>query len=65
MKLTKAIEIGELNIKEAGPKMPPDTLNALKLLVEAGKDKVKSRGTLLPGFYVLLPGETEESEGNK
>ncbi|GAI62189.1 unnamed protein product, partial [marine sediment metagenome] len=53
MKLPKAIEIGELNIKEAGRKMPPDTLDALKLLVEAGKDKVQSRGSLRPGFYVL------------
>lgn len=61
MKLAKAIEIGELNAKEAGRKMPADTLDALKLLIEAGKDKQQSRGTLRPGFYVLLPGETEES----
>jgi len=60
MKLAKAVEIGELNIKEAGKKMPPDTLDALKILVEAGKDKQQSRGTLRPGFYILLPGETDE-----
>lgn len=31
MKLDKAKEIIDLNIKEAGPKMPADTLEALKV----------------------------------
>jgi len=30
MKLSKALEILTLNINEAGKKMPPDTLEALK-----------------------------------
>ena len=36
------------------------TEEAIDLAIEAMKDKQKSRGTLRPGFYVLLPGETDE-----
>ncbi len=60
MKLTKAIEIGVLNIKEAGKKMPPDTLNALKLLVEAGKREMKHRELDIDTRLGLLPGETPD-----
>jgi len=60
MTIEKAIEIGELNIKEAGKKMPPDTLDALKLLVEAGKrlQVLRKDFALLP--TVSLPSETPE-----
>lgn len=37
MNLLKAVEILELNIKEAGKKMPPDTLTAVKLGAQAIK----------------------------
>ncbi|GAI29372.1 unnamed protein product [marine sediment metagenome] len=60
MTLPKAIEIGDLNIKEAGKKMPPDTLDALKLLVEAGKQIHNHRASLPPQAIYLLPGETAE-----
>jgi len=60
MKLTKAIEIGELNIKEAGPKMPPDVLDALKLLVAAGKREQTLRYEIPYDRDGLLPGETPE-----
>jgi len=60
MKLPKAVEIGELNIKEAGKKMPPDTLDALKLLVEAGKREIEHRELDIDTRFGLLPGETEE-----
>lgn len=60
MELAKAIEIGELNIKKAGKQMPPDVLDALKLLTEAGKQTLQDRigNPLLDGD--LLPGETED-----
>lgn len=59
--LKKAIEIGELNIKEAGKKMPPDTLDALKLLVEAAKARKTRQEHLTPLLRQLLPGETPGS----
>jgi len=60
MTLVKAIDIGELNIMEAGKQMPPEALNALKLLVEAGKRLRRQRhGSPEPTYY-LLPGETKE-----
>jgi len=57
MHLNKAIEILELNIKEAGKKMPPDTLDALKLGVEA-LERFKSARDY-PGRLktFTLPGE--------
>lgn len=33
MTIDKAIEIIQLNLKEAGPKMPPDVQEALKLAI--------------------------------
>lgn len=60
MKLPKAIEIVELNIKEAGPKMPPDCLAALKLCCGAAKrvNAIREWGDEPAGE--LLPGETNE-----
>ena len=60
MTLDKAIEILELNIKVAGPKMPIDTLEALKLAKEALKEihHLHEIGVLF--FNELLPGETKD-----
>jgi len=38
MNRPKAIEILQLNIKEAGRQMPPDTLEALKFAVDDMKE---------------------------
>lgn len=59
MKLLKAIEIGELNVREAGKKMPADTLDALQLLIEAGKVIKEWRHYPFPDGVIQLPGETE------
>lgn len=62
MKLSTAKEIMELNIQEAGKKMPPDTLDALKLHVEAVKRELRNRDD--PDYLLcgLLPGETPEGD---
>lgn len=59
MTLTKAIEIMELNVKEAGSIMPPDTLEALKLHIEAAKHFKDRRVLGCREVDFLLPGETE------
>lgn len=61
MKLSKAREIVQLNIKEASKKMPPDCLDALKLLDEAAKRLEQWRGLGIPEDLELLPGETPEN----
>ena len=43
MNLPKAIEIGELNINQAGKQMPADTLTALKILVQSAKRLLLAR----------------------
>lgn len=60
MNLVKAIQIGALNIREAGKHMPPDTLTALKLLVEAADLIIRCRKAPFPVHSELLPGETKE-----
>jgi len=40
-----------------------DKCEDMLLGLEALKDKQQSRGALRPGFYILLPAETEESGG--
>lgn len=60
MKLIKAKEILELNIKLAGKKMPPDTLEALKLSIEAIKRVKACRPVDCYAPEILLPGETVE-----
>lgn len=57
MKLVKAIEILDLNIKSVGRDMPTDTLQALKLLTEAGKRLEKHRQGICIASHTLLPGE--------
>jgi len=61
MKLTKSIEIVQLNINIAGPKMPPDCLDALKLNLEAAKRLQEYRRQGLVNSDRLLPGETDEN----
>ena len=60
MKLAEAIVIGKVYTVSGDEAVHPDFLEAVKLLVEAGKLEIKNRGTLRPGLYPLLPGETEE-----
>lgn len=60
MKLQKAIEIGELNLKEAGKQMPPDVKDALNLLIEAAEHLQVRRKNPGTSWNDLLPGETEE-----
>ncbi len=60
MKLAKAIEIGELNVKMAGKKMPADCLDSIKLLIEAGKRIYLQREHPKRKFNTLLSGETNE-----
>ncbi|MBA7615158.1 hypothetical protein ES703_22435 [subsurface metagenome] len=62
MKLSEAIEIGQLNVQKVGKRMPPDTLDALKVLIEAGKRIKDRRQSKLPGYVRLLPGETPEGD---
>lgn len=61
MKIEKAIEILELNIKEAGKQMPPDCKNAVKLGIEAGKRVILYRKGMYAGLGDLLPGETDDN----
>lgn len=61
MKLTKSIEIIELNINIAGPKMPADCLDALKVNLEAAKRIQDGRAKGYDYFGHLLPGETDEN----
>lgn len=60
MKLEKAKEILVLNIREVDKKMPPDTLDALKLGVEALNWLIAYRQSELGSHGIALPGETEE-----
>lgn len=60
MKLTKAIEILELNLKEAGKKMPPDCKDAVQLGIEAMGALHCHREVWGYSEFKLLPGETEE-----
>lgn len=60
MTLPKAIEIMELNLKEAGSKMPPDCRDALQLHIEAAKRIQVGRSKGYDYFGHLLPGETVE-----
>jgi len=55
--LGKALEILQLNVKEAGKKMSPDTLASLKLLIALGLavQYVRSDGSW--DFHALLPDE--------
>ena len=60
MTLEEAFEILDLNVKEAGRKMPPDTLTALKIGIEASLEVQRLR--ILGDVLVVgkLPSETED-----
>ena len=58
--LKKSIEILELNIKEAGKRMPPDCKEALQLSIEAMKRLQDYRRQGLVNPRRLLPGEADE-----
>jgi len=60
MTLIKAIEILELNINEAGPTMPPDVLEALKLHTEGLKAIIAWRTNYNDDLLISLPAETHE-----
>lgn len=60
MKLSKAKEILELNVNEAGLSMPHDTLAAVKLSIEAITRLVHARKWSTRSIFELLPGETRE-----
>ena len=60
MKLTKVIEILQINVREAGPRIPIDILLALMVSIEAVKaiQDLREGNPLLDGE--LLPGETAD-----
>lgn len=58
MKLLKAKEIIDLNIKEAGKRMPADCLDALKLGREAISRILSMRGYNINQAIMPLIGET-------
>ena len=60
MNIPKAIEILELNLKEAGKKMPPDVRDALNLSIEALEAFKKYRHSPNSWFVKELPGETKD-----
>lgn len=64
MNLKKAREILELNIKEAGKKMPPDVKSSLELGVLSIDFVTAWRaGRYFPPNY-KLPGETNDNGGH-
>jgi len=60
MNIEKAIEILSLNVKEAGRKMPSDTLTALKLGIAALKRVEENRLPVRPYLGQPLAGETKD-----
>ncbi|MBA7716182.1 hypothetical protein ES703_125247 [subsurface metagenome] len=60
MTIKKAIEILELNLREAGSGMPSDCKEAVQLSVEALKRHLDRDYISFNGMMALLPGETEE-----
>lgn len=60
MTLKEAIEIQLAELQDHHEAMEPDYLDAIKLLVEAGKEVLAHRNHCEPDFVLLLPGETED-----
>lgn len=60
MIMPKVIEILELNVKEAGKKMPPDVKDAVNIGIEASKRYYFLRSLSSIKAFPLLPGETLE-----
>lgn len=63
MKLTKAKEILEFNLTEAGDGMPPDVQDALKLHIGAVSQLIRFRKGNIVDFTQPLKGETPPREG--
>ena len=60
MKIEQAIEILDLNVKEAGNKMPPDVKDALSLAIEA-LERVNIIRSIDPARPITpLPSETKD-----
>lgn len=60
MPISKAIEILQLNLKEAGLKMPPDCAAAIALGSEAFKLILTMRKNRVIAATFPLPGETKD-----
>lgn len=60
MKLSKAIQVLDINIKVGEEKMPPDVRDALKLGIEAMKRVEEMRQDNAFLSPRLLPGETKD-----
>lgn len=60
MNLQKSKEIIDLNIKEAGKKMPPDVKNALTLGSESIDAILKWREDYDDNLLLNLPSETKD-----
>lgn len=60
MKLPKAIEISEDLLQTSSREKSPDSWDALRLLIEAGKRVKIGRGQGYEPYIDRLPGETEE-----
>lgn len=58
MRLETAKEILELNLQEAGKKMPEDVKDALGLGIEALKYFIDQREEWIKSIHEPLPGET-------
>lgn len=64
MLINKAFEILQLNIKEAGKKMPPDTLTALKMANSALHRILTMRSYNIDQALFLLKGESIRNAQN-
>jgi hypothetical protein len=64
IKLSKAIEILDLNAKEAGKKMPEDVRDSLNLAVNCMKTVQYIRHGGSWSFLALLPDEAPEQNEN-
>jgi len=62
--ISKAVEIIDLNVKEAGSKMPRDTREALLLAINALKTIKYVRGGGEWSFMALFPDEAPEENPN-
>lgn len=62
IKMQKAIEILDLNVKEGHKKMPPDVAAALNLAINNMKTVQYVRGGGPWDFKALFPGEAPEKE---
>jgi len=62
IKMSKAIEILDLNVKEGGKKMPPDVKDSLNLAISTMKTVLFIRGGGEWDLKAVFPGEAPEKE---